>query len=120
MRLQLNHKNNSKKIGVIKDFDNQPNAKEEHQKYDTNHENIIVRTTQKYTLEDDFVATDNNLNVLNKFFNKNFNQEEMSKFLKSKKANYILEICDALLREKDQINLSLPSHIDEVIKEILC
>lgn len=120
MWLQLNHKNNSKKIGVIRDFDNQPNAKEEHQKYDTNHENIIVRTTQKYTLEDDFVATDNNLNVLNKFFNKNFNQKEMSEFLKSKKANYILEICDALLREKDQINLSLPSHIDEVIKEILC
>lgn len=116
--LILNKENNKKKIGIIRDFDNQHNAKNEHQQYDIKNENITVRTTTKYTLEDDFVATNDNLKSLNKLFKKNFNQEEMSKHLKSDKAEGMLLICDALL--KNEIELSLPTHIDEVIRKISC
>ncbi|MWP47651.1 ATP-dependent endonuclease [Gilliamella sp. Pas-s27] len=116
--LILNKENNKKKIGIIRDFDNQHNAKNEHQQYDIKNENITVRTTTKYTLEDDFVATNNNLKSLNKLFKKNFNQDEMSKHLKSDKAEGMLLICDTLL--KNEIELSLPTHIDEVIRKISC
>lgn len=118
--LILNKGNSEKKIGVIRDFDNQPTAKNEHDKYDIENENIIVKTTKKYTLEDDVVATNKNLEILNELFGKSFTQEEMSEHLKSEKAQYMLQICDALVQDPSPINLDLPPHIDEVIKELLC
>jgi predicted ATP-dependent endonuclease of OLD family len=51
--LKLNKRNTNKKIGIIRDFDNQPSARAEHDKYDTDNSNIFVRTTTNYTLEDD-------------------------------------------------------------------
>lgn len=118
--LKLNKGNNKKKIGVIRDFDEQAKARDEHQQYDIDNENITVRTTANYTLEDDVVATNKNLEILNKLFSKSFTQEEMSDHLKSGKAEYMLQICDALLQTKNPINLSLSPHIAEVIKEISC
>lgn len=53
------------KLGIIRDYDNQPNAKEQHNKYNDDKE-ICVRTTEYYTLEPEIVNTGNNFKLLKK------------------------------------------------------
>ncbi|MGO4276665.1 hypothetical protein AB4Z22_43725, partial [Paenibacillus sp. TAF58] len=59
--LVLNSGNSNKKIGIVRDFDNQPNAKQQHDEYDEKHGNIFVRTTVGYTFEDDLVSAGQNV-----------------------------------------------------------
>lgn len=59
------------KLGIIRDYDNQDNAKKEHEKYNQN-ENVFVATTSEYTLEPEIVKTNNNYNVLSSYFKRRF------------------------------------------------
>ncbi|WGL95107.1 ATP-dependent nuclease [Arsenophonus nasoniae] len=116
--LQLNKDNREKKIGIIRDFDNQQKAKEQHHKYDDLHENIIVRTTEEYTLENDLVSAGDNLSLLSNFFGLEQKAEIIVNHLINGKAEQMLKICDAILKENDPLAITLPGHIEEVIKEL--
>ncbi len=107
----LLHKDDSTScIGVVRDFDNQPKAREEHEKYDKNNKNIFVRTTEKYTFEDDLVAVGDNEELLKDYF---VISNDVSKELKSNKADYMRRLCEAITDEK--IKLEIPKHIGEII-----
>ena len=51
------------RLGIIRDFDNEPKAKAEHDKYNA-HPRICVQTTKEYTLEPEIVKTGNNYELL--------------------------------------------------------
>ncbi|GKW33896.1 MULTISPECIES: ATP-dependent nuclease [Pectobacterium] len=114
--LQVNKGNPKKKLSIIRDYDNNDSAKDKHQKYDTDNDNIRVRTTTKYTLEDDLAEATGNLDRLNTLFKKNYKtSEEMSKFLKNSKAERILKIADSILDEENKNPIKLPKHIQEAL-----
>lgn len=102
-----------KKIGVVRDYDNQPKAKEEHDKYN-NDKNIFVRTTEGYTLEDDLVNTGNNKKILCDIFN----TTDPVKYMKNDKAESMLKLCERMLLPEDdsnRISISMPKHIQEIL-----
>lgn len=115
--LQVNKGNEDKKLGVIRDRDDiekDAKAKVDHEKYDTDNANIIVRTTKEYTLENDLVGTGDNLKSLKSIFGRTGDDvKQMAEYLIGKKAESMLKICDAIL-EKDK-NIVLPAHIQEVV-----
>ncbi|MES9927676.1 MAG: AAA family ATPase [Candidatus Thiodiazotropha sp. 6PDIVS] len=116
--LRVNKGNISKKIGIIRDFDNQPNAKSEHDKYDAENENICVRTTVKYTLENDLVDAGENLKILAKTFDlgSGATADDVCNHMIDAKTNSMLNLCDALVDEGNPIELELPKHIKEVVE----
>lgn len=116
--IMLNKENQKKRIGIIRDFDNQPKAKSEHDKYDSEHENITVRTTIGYTLEDDLVATEKNCETLSKLFEIENEISMVVAYLKNGKTEGMLQICDAMIREEKPISLDLPNHINEVLEAL--
>lgn len=102
-----------KKIGVVRDYDNQENAKNEHDIYNDN-KNIFVRTTNGYTLEDDLVNTNNNKNILSKLFN----IDDPIIYMKNNKTDAMLELCEHLLLPDNDVNkitISIPKHIKEIL-----
>ncbi|MFP1904579.1 ATP-dependent nuclease [Lonsdalea quercina] len=114
--LQVNKGNPKKKLSIIRDYDNNDSTKDKHQKYDTDNDNIRVRTTTKYTLEDDLAEATGNLDRLNMLFKKNYKtSEEMSKFLKNSKAERMLKIADSILNEENKNPIKLPKHIQEAL-----
>jgi hypothetical protein len=116
--LDLNSRNEAKRIGVVRDYDDQKQAKKDHDIYDEEHENITVRTTENYTLEDDLVNKADNCKVLSELFGIKNEAEEVSKHMKAGKTEGMLQVCDALLDEENPINIEIPIHINEVIKAL--
>lgn len=106
---------NTKKIGVIRDFDDQPNAKMEHDAYD-NKKTIFVETTKGYTLEDDIVSAGKNCALISKYFGLNNDQQTVSDFLKSSKADNMFDLCNAM--QDGSIVISIPDHITSVLKNL--
>ena len=64
------HSGSSHRIGIIRDFDNQPTAQQNHEVYNT-YSNIFVTTTTEYTLEPEFVKTGENFSKLQAYFTEN-------------------------------------------------
>lgn len=103
----------NKKIGVVRDYDNQENAKKEHDSYNDN-KNIFVRTTKGYTLEDDLVNTANNKDILSKLFD----TSDPIKYMKNNKTESMLELCNRMLLPNDDANkitITVPEHIKEIL-----
>ncbi|MGI2058069.1 ATP-dependent nuclease [Shewanella baltica] len=114
--LQVNKGKPKKKLSIIRDYDDNNATKDKHQKYDIENDNIRVRTTTQYTLEDDLAGTAGNLHRLNTLFNKKCkNPEEMAKFLKNSKAERMLKIADSILDEMNKDPIMLPKHIQEAL-----
>lgn len=113
------NKGSYKKIGIIRDYDNQDNAKVEHEIYQTeNPENIIISTTVNYTLENDLVeANFDNLDHITKALSLDINSpaEEVEKYLIANKAESMLSLCDSIINS-EETNILLPNHIKEVIE----
>ncbi len=111
--LKLHKKDESYKLGVVKDYDNRLNSKLEHLKYSDENDNIKVAITNYYTFEDDLVK-ENNLSYLNKIFNLSLsNDEEMISRLKEDKADSMLTICLALKNNKV---LNIPSYLKTLLR----
>ncbi|MDI6502432.1 ATP-dependent nuclease [Leuconostoc suionicum] len=115
--LKLN-KNSTNRLGIVRDFDNQPTAKINHEVYNNNN-NVHVETTQAYTLEPEIVSTSNNYDVLKAYFNDNFNwevnsKEELSTKWMNAKADVMLHICKDI-SNGNLSDLELPKHIKSVI-----
>lgn len=114
--LQVNKGNTKKKLSIIRDYDDNKSTKDKHQKYDTDNDNIRVRTTTKYTLEDDLAEADGNLGRLNTLFNKECKTSgDMAEYLKKSKAERMLRIADSILDKENKDPISLPKHIQEAL-----
>jgi putative ATP-dependent endonuclease of OLD family len=114
--IKLNSGNRLKKIGIIRDFDNQPTAKKEHDAYDNN-ETIFVRTTSGYTLEDDIANTETNGKIISKHFLLDGGKEDVSDFLKARKAQNMINLCDSI--QDGKIEVKVPEHINEVLMKLI-
>lgn len=108
------------KLGIIRDFDDEPNAQKEHEMYNI-YDNVCIRTTKNYTLEDEIVNQNNNFSVLKDYFENKYNwsnidtKEELSKKWKDAKAEVMLKFCQDLSSEALK-KIVLPRHIDEVLR----
>lgn len=116
--LMLNKDNPNKKIGVIRDYDNSETTKATHDIYDADNANISVRTTKNYTLEIDLVETEGNLSLLNTLFRMSGDVKSVSDYMIGGKASRMLEVCDAMVAEKNPLDIKLPAHIAEVIEAL--
>lgn len=122
--LLVNKNNHTKKIGVIRDFDDQENAKKEHEEYRDKHPHITVETTTYYTLEDDLVHNANNTKKIANYFSIPLQGDEstdgvmISDFLKNDKANGMLSLCDAMSCDVSPLQIELPNHISKVLEAL--
>lgn len=103
------------KLGVVRDYDDQPKAQKEHEKRQD--ENVIVRTTHGYTLETDI--TNANYELLKSTYGSEYGWSDMSadeiqKDWREKKSDVMLRICHDLLCGKLK-GFSLPVHIQDII-----
>lgn len=106
-----------KKIGVVRDYDNQPEAKKNHDTYD-DEKNIFVRTSQNYTFENDLITQGNNKQVLNELFKEEMNDEKLEDYMTNNrnKTKNMLKICNNILDNK--ITLEIPKYIEEIINGV--
>ena len=109
------NKGSGNKLGVVRDFDNQPGAQRTHES--RQNENVIVRTTKGYTLETDITAV--NYDLLKSKYGVEYGwsdmtMEELQKDWREKKSDVMLRICHDLINGNLD-EFSLPSHIQEII-----
>ena len=115
--LHLNE-NSINRLGVVRDYDDQDNAKKEHEKYNK-YKNIIVATTTEYTLEPEIVNAGNNLDVLKKKYGskfgwKNMTADEVQNDWRNSKSFIMLDICQDLING-DLPGFVMPPHIQKVL-----
>ncbi|MFI3805588.1 ATP-dependent nuclease [Vagococcus fluvialis] len=115
--LKLN-KNSKNRLGIIRDFDDQPKAMHKHEAYNQ-YDNICVTTTSEYTLEPEIVNTGNNIDILNDYFASRFkweklDDEDLSNKWRNAKASIMLEFCKDLANGNLE-NLEIPIHIQKVL-----
>ncbi|WNR43014.1 AAA family ATPase [Paenibacillus roseipurpureus] len=114
------NENLSNRIGIIRDYDNEPNAQKTHEAYNK-YSNIYVTTTTEYTLEPEFVSTSDNFEKLKEYFINNHGwpdfktAEELSDKWRNSKANTMLQFCKDF-GKGELASVELPQHISKVIK----
>ena len=111
-------KNTTNKLGIIRDYDGQENAKKQHDKYDDG-VSICIRTTSEYTLEPEIVKTGNNYAVLKEKYGEVFGwsdmtPEQMEIAWREAKASDMLAICKDIANG-ELLNLQMPKHIQDVL-----
>jgi predicted ATP-dependent endonuclease of OLD family len=116
--LHLNKGSTEKKIGIIRDFDDQPNAKREHDAYGAEHSNIIVRTTTGYTLEDDLASHADNSKALSEALRQPDDAASIAGFMKKAKTDWMLNVCNYISDQSSKHPISLPPHIEQVITSL--
>ncbi|CAN7239878.1 MULTISPECIES: ATP-dependent nuclease [Bacillaceae] len=113
------NQNTSHKIGIIRDFDNQRKAQEDHEAYN-HYPNIYVTTTQEYTLEPEFVNTSTNFEKLKTYFSTKHGwegidtKENLSDKWRGAKTDTMLHFCRDIGTEELK-DVVMPNHIREVI-----
>ncbi|EMF0513305.1 AAA family ATPase, partial [Enterococcus hirae] len=119
--VKLNY-DSSNRLGIVRDFDNQPKAQNEHEEYNQ-YNNICVTTTSEYTLEPEIVNTGQNFELLSDYFKRNFNWEvadktELSKKWTDSKSSIMLQVCKDI-SSGELLNLQMPEHIKKIIDFLL-
>lgn len=109
------NKESGNKLGVVRDYDEQSGAQQAHESLQD--KNIIVRTTEGYTLETDL--TNANYDLLKTRYGDEYGwndmtADELQKDWRRKKSDVILRICHDLLNGELE-GFSLPSHIQDII-----
>ncbi|MDF2083780.1 AAA family ATPase [Bacillus pseudomycoides] len=112
----------SHRIGIIRDFDNQPNAQRNHETYNV-YDNILVTTTSEYTLEPEFVKTDQNYEKLKNYFKEEHGwddedintSEALADKWRNAKADTMLKFCQDFGSDHLE-DIALPKHIEKVLK----
>lgn len=108
-------------LGIIRDFDDQPTAQRNHE--ELRDDNIFIETTSEYSFEEELINTDDNFNVLKRFFVENYSVEEninlqdLLQYWKEGKSKYILGICNGILNGSLE-GLTLPQHINTVLNQM--
>lgn len=106
------------KLGILRDYDNQENAKREHDAL-SDEKMVCIRTTKEYTLEPEIVKTGNNYNLLknkygDKFGWKNLDEEQLQDAWRNAKALDMLTICKDI-ENGELVELEMPEHVKEVL-----
>lgn len=114
--LLVNKNNTNKKIGVIRDFDDQPAAQAEHEKYRGCHPNLCVETTTLYTLEDDLVNHGDNLSNIAKYYSLVEEHIAISEHLKDDKTGGMLMLCDSMVDDENPLEIEPPKHIKKILE----
>lgn len=114
--LKINN-GSSNRLGIVRDYDDEPAAKKEYEVYNECPE-VCVKTTKEYTLEPEIVNTNGNYEVLKKYGEKfgwnTLSKEQLSDDLRKNKSYAMLEICkDLSLGNLEK--LQLPQHIQKII-----
>lgn len=113
------NEDSTNRLGIIRDFDNQPNAQKQHEKYNK-YENVYVTTTKQYTLEPEIVSTGDNYEKLKTYFEKfhgwtNIDTpESLSEKWQGAKAETMLKFCKDIGIE-ELSDIELPQHISRVL-----
>ncbi|WP_312148428.1 ATP-dependent nuclease [Paenibacillus odorifer] len=108
------------RLGIVRDFDNQQKALEDHEAFNKYH-NVCVTTTRSYTLETEFVAEDGNYNVLKAYFEAYHGwtdietPEQLSDRWRSAKTDVMLKFCQDIGVEELK-GIKMPRHIDELLE----
>ncbi|EHQ6865493.1 TPA: ATP-dependent nuclease [Listeria monocytogenes] len=107
-----------KRLGIVRDFDDQKNAQKTHDKYNK-YANICVRTTDEYTLEPEVINTGNNFVLLKEYFENTFDwtisdSTDLSNQWRDAKSTVMLQLCKDI--STNQLpELEMPKHIQEII-----
>lgn len=119
--LKIN-KDSTNQLGIIRDFDNQENAKKEHEVYNS-YKNVFVETTSGYTLEDDIVGRDGNYSILKDYFEQYYQWDDIStpenlvKKWKNSKAEIMFRFCQDLATDSLK-RIKLPLHVETVLSKL--
>lgn len=112
---KINEKSGNK-LGIIRDYDNQPNAQKSHDKRQDSQ--VCVRTTNGYTLETDI--TSSNYELLKKNYGEVYGWSTMTAkqieddWRKDKKSDVMLRICHDMIA--GELNgFIMPAHIQQVL-----
>jgi Predicted ATP-dependent endonuclease of the OLD family len=114
------NKKSSHRLGVIRDYDNQPNAQADHERFNINN-NVLITTTTEYTLEPEFVKTEGKYLKLKNYFETNEGWEninsadELAEKWKTAKTDTMLKFCRDF-GTGELSDIVLPIHISKVLK----
>uniref|UniRef100_A0A7C9JEV9 DUF2813 domain-containing protein n=1 Tax=Muribaculaceae bacterium Z82 TaxID=2304548 RepID=A0A7C9JEV9_9BACT len=106
------------KLGIVRDYDNQPKAKADHETLEDNQ--VCVRTTKGYTLETDIVNTGTNHALLVERYGSDYgwdkmNEEQLQKdWRENRKTDVMLRICHDLVTG-ELTGFTMPKHIQDVL-----
>lgn len=109
------NQNSTSKLGIVRDYDNQPNAQKEHENLQA--DNVLIKTTQGYTLETDITELNYELLVQNygdEYNWTNLNKDQLQKDWREKKSDVMIKISHDLLKGKLN-DFKLPNHIQDII-----
>ncbi|MCR4697070.1 MAG: AAA family ATPase [Lachnospiraceae bacterium] len=115
--LKLNSES-KKKLGVVRDFDDQTGPKAIHEKYNQ-YDNICVKTTSEYTLEPEIVQTGNNYDLLKTKYGaaqgwSDLSAEALSDDWRKHKAGFMMQLSyDLANGELDKFEM--PLHIKSIL-----
>lgn len=107
------------RLGIIRDYDNQPNARNVHENYNS-HNNIYVTTTEAYTLEPEIVNTGLNFEKLYGYFTDIHGwtdidtPELLSNKWRDAKTDTMLKFCRDIGGNELE-GIELPQHINRVL-----
>ena len=108
-------------MGIIRDFDDQPNAQQEHEKEIT--DKVFVCTTKEYTLEPEIVGAGDNYTMLKEHYGDIYNWKSMTKqefsddWRNNHKSEVMLKICHDLV--SGNLNgFTMPQHIQSVLDSL--
>lgn len=108
------NKGSDRKLAVVRDYDDQENAKQEHE--GMANEQVCVSTTSAYTLEPEIVNAGDNYTLLKSKYGETMGwtkltPDELQKDWRSSKSFVMLQICQDLKNGKLE-GFSMPEHIN--------
>ena len=112
------NKGSTGRLGVIRDFDDQPNAQAKHEALEDNQ--VCVATTKGYTLETEIVAAGKNHELLVAKYGNDFGwasktSDELGKDAKiNGKTDIMLTICRDLVAGELE-GFTMPQHVQKVL-----
>ena len=114
---QKTNSNCHKRLGIVRDYDDQPVAQAAHEKYNLC-KSIRVTTTENYTLEPEIVKTGNNYTLLQNTYGSQFGwtgltKDQLSDKWRSQKAEVMLTISHDIANGT-LVGLEMPAHIQSV------
>lgn len=106
------------RLGIIRDFDDEPKAKAAHDNYNV-HPRICVQTTKEYTLEPEVVKAGDNYDLLLQRYGveygwKNLSADALADDWRKSKSNVMLRLCHDLAHG-ELPTFSMPPHIQAVL-----
>ena len=112
------NENTTKRLGIVRDFDNEAMAAARHDKYNK-YSNICIQTTREYTLEPEIVKTGDNYKLLKNKYGEEchwleLTPDQLADDWRSSKSSVMLRLCHDLSRG-ELPTFAMPKHIQTII-----